>query len=116
VKQTIGALVFVLAMVSSTAEAATIFGGYDCGQWVKRSQQPARKALQEAWLLGFLSGMNVTYELAGSGPRDPLGTLNSADQAFVWMDNFCQANPLRQLDGAALELFAELTAKKLQSK
>jgi hypothetical protein len=45
-------------------------------------------------------------------PADPLNSLNSAAQAFVWLDNFCQANPLRQLDGAANELFAELKVKQ----
>jgi hypothetical protein len=98
------------ALLPITAEAATIFGGYDCGQWVNRPRGRSHPA--ESWLLGYLSGMNVAHYRADLSPKNPLDVLNSADQAYVWMDNFCRANPLRQLDGAAVELFDELRAKK----
>lgn len=87
-----------------------MFGGYDCGQWVSRPRGKSHPA--ESWALGYLSGLNVAHERAHMSPTDPLDSLNSADQVFLWLDNFCQANPLRKLDGAASELFEELKAKK----
>jgi len=87
-----------------------MFGGYDCGQWASRPRGRSHPA--ESWVLGYLSGLNVAHDRAGMSPLDPLSSLNSAAQAFLWLDNFCQANPLRQLDGATNELFAELKAKQ----
>ena len=66
----------------------------------------------ELWLMGYLSGLNVQHDRAGLLPRDPLDALNSADQAFVWIDNFCKANPLQKLEGAASELFSELKERR----
>jgi hypothetical protein len=106
----LGTIAVAVALLSTTVEAATIFGGYDCGQWVNRPRGRAHPA--ESWLVGYLSGRSVGHALLGGSPKDPLDALNSADQAYVWMDNFCKANPLRRLDGAADELFAELIAKK----
>jgi hypothetical protein len=106
----LGAVAVATALMSTTAPAATIFGGYDCGQWVNRPRGRSHPA--ESWLLGFLSGRSTGHSFARLSPKDPLDALNSADQAYVWMDNFCRANPLRQLDGAANELFEELKAKQ----
>ena len=65
----------------------------------------------EEWVVGFLSGLNVMHDQARRQPPNPLDRLNSMDQAFVWIDNFCKANPLRKLDGAASELFDELITR-----
>ncbi len=96
---------FVLLTAFAPAlSAATIFGGYDCGQWTKRKPNHP----MEAWVTGYLSGLSVMHAQAQRQPPDPLDRLNSIDQAFVWLDNFCKANPLRRLDGATVELFDEL--------
>lgn len=72
------ALVLV-AMLSWTLEAqaqkVTGIGGGDCGQWIS---QPS--PIQKAWLLGYLSGLNASWD---DLPEDPLSALSSADQAFV---------------------------------
>ena len=106
------ALIIAVLLFSGTAEAATatMFGGYDCGQWVTRPRGRSHPA--ESWVLGYLSGLSVAHDRSGMPPADPLNSLNSAAQTFLWLDIFCQANPLRQLDGAANELFAELKSKQ----
>ena len=108
-KRTAPAILLAGLLLSNPAIAAVMFGGYDCGQWVNRLRG---RAPAESWVLGYLSGLSVAHERAGMLPQDPLDTLNSADQIYVWLDNFCQANPLRKLDGAANELFAEVKAKQ----
>lgn len=44
--------------------------------------------------------------------RDPLGRLKSAQQVYVWMDNYCKANPLKTVTEAGYELVVELMEKK----
>lgn len=97
----------LMLMISSTSSATVIFGGYDCGQWVKRPKNHP----MESWISGYLSGLNSMYSISSSSPTDPLDQLNSLDQVYLWLDNFCKANPLRKVDGGALELFIELKVK-----
>ncbi|MDM0117529.1 hypothetical protein QTI66_36050 [Variovorax sp. J22R133] len=43
---------------------------------------------------------------------DPLHNLTSADQAYLWMDNYCKANPLKGVADGAADLFIEVQQKK----
>jgi hypothetical protein len=43
--------------------------------------------------------------------KDPLDKINSAEQIFVWMDNYCRANPLKNVREGAQDLFIELQKK-----
>lgn len=97
----------ILAMPTIGYAANTSFGTPDCGQWVKTARPSER-----AWLLGYLSGMNTVWDGEGNKPADPLGKLNSADQAYLWMDNYCKANPLKNVSTGAVDLFFELVKKK----
>lgn len=99
---------FILMLtISSTSSASVIFGGYDCGEWVNRPKNHP----MESWVAGYLSGLNSMYSISNASSTDPLVQLNSLDQAYLWLDNFCKANPLRKVDGVAYELFIELKAK-----
>lgn len=97
----------VLLASASMVTGQTYFGGYDCGEWFKKPHA-------KTWLLGYLSGVNVgTTSQMGFPPNyDPLGKLNSSEQAFLWMDNYCKANPLKTVLDGALHLYNELRAKK----
>lgn len=86
----------------------TTFGGIDCGQWLNEKKFP-----HKTWLLGFVSGINMMNKL--HDPEldvDALAKINSAEQIFVWMDNYCQKNPLSELKAGSLSLFVELMKKK----
>ena len=110
-KKTLGVLLIAMA-ASLPVQAQTTFGDYDCGEWFKETKRHAAKA----WLLGFLSGMNVAQPdqndplgIRESTPKKyPLSKLKSADQAFLWMDNFCKASPLESVSTGAYQLFREL--------
>lgn len=106
-------LLLAIVIAASTAsgyaqtQSTISFGQPDCGQWVRDG-----RAADRAWLLGYLSGMNRIHNIWGHGPADPLDTLNSAEQAVLWMDNWCKANPLKGVGLGGLELLLELMKMK----
>ena len=90
-------------LISEPALAIVVFGGSDCGQWVNQQSE-----FRKTWLLGFLSGLNSGVVGTAGIKGDPLDKLNSADQAYVWMDNYCRANPLKKVSDGAHTLYREL--------
>ena len=109
-KKVIVALTTMLLLVQPIF-AQAIFGGSDCGQWVS-SKIDTRKA----WVLGFMSGMSMgTYYFATPADRkangDWLDKVNSADQIFIFIDNYCQKNPLKRVESAGFALYLELISK-----
>lgn len=95
------AALMIFCVFPATAQSV-IFGGSDCGQWFKN------KEISSTWLLGYLSGINAAI----SKGHDPLEKLNSAEQAFLWMDNYCRNNPLQTVQIGANKLYKELHLKK----
>ena len=89
------------------AQPSTTFGDPGCSEWFV---QP--NATKKLWLMGFLSGMNVAADRSGAQPKDLLGTLTSASQAFLSVDNFCRANPKSTVEAAGLALMEELRKKR----
>ena len=81
------------------------FGTSDCGQWVANSKS---NFSIRSWLLGYMSGLN--YGLSNE-KNDALNKVNSAEQIFLWMDNFCTKNPLKRVSQGGNELFDELSKK-----
>ena len=104
----IAAAAICLAAQSSFAQITT-FGQPDCGQWLTEKTVGRR-----AWLVGYLSGMNVVHVVSTPENRNsnPLKELSSIDQAFVWMDDYCRKNPLDNLTFGGLSLFTELMKKE----
>ena len=89
------------------------FGSRDCGHWIKRTDSVTAKVVTEAWLTGYLSGLNWMHSVndpKGKIP-DPLNKVNSAEQMFLWMDNYCRKNPLNSASTGAQDLFIELMKK-----
>jgi hypothetical protein len=95
-----------LCLVMQSALSQTTFGDPDCGTWIKSPRET-----DKAWLLGYLTGLNIGTPDSKAYP-DPLGALGSAQQAYLWMDNFCQTNPLSKVGGGGVILFWELVAKR----
>jgi len=91
----------------------TTFGTRDCGQWMKRTDSVATKSHNESWLVGFMSGLSTMYWIGveKNNKHDPLEKVNSAEQLFLWMDNYCNKNPLNRVSQGGLALFMELRDK-----
>ena len=102
-------LAFSATAISGEAVAVTVMGARSCGDWLSHKPLGQDKnwsrLVQEAWLVGYLSGM------ASGTDRDALGG-SSGSSLFVWMDNYCQANPLDGIDDGGSRLFFELLRRK----
>jgi hypothetical protein len=96
----LAALLMVAGGQAALAAGTTTFGDSPCAQWV---EQPRRA--HKTWLMGFLSGMNVT---ASGKPVDPLAHIASADEVFAWMDRYCRKNPEHKLSEGAVDFYLEL--------
>jgi len=81
------------------------FGNPDCGRWIANSKSTIS---MRTWLLGFMSGLNSGLS---NTKNDALAKINSAEQIFLWMDNYCAKNPLRSVNDGGNELFFELKNK-----
>jgi len=95
--KTLSLIVLVLSFAITTpAIAATdngaysTFGASSCGDWVKaRKENKWVTVVQQRWIGGYLSAFNKqTY-----GVYNILGKTDM-ESAYLWMDNYCQANPL----------------------
>lgn len=103
----------ITLIVSSPVFAATTFGMPDCGQWFSGTQ--IQKQNSRAWVMGWLSGVNNSFNVdtaKGQIRPDFLKQIRSADQIFLFVDNFCRANPLEDVSAAADQLMADLISKK----
>jgi hypothetical protein len=98
------ALAFAISLVTP-AHSQTTFGASDCGEWIK-----SQNIQKRSWLMGYLSGINAAHYV-GNMKIDHLDKLSSADQAYVWMDNYCKQNPLNDLTLGGWLLFQELKSR-----
>ena len=103
IKQLLILLVFACGLMPP-ASGQTTYGEPDCGQWVSKKREP-----DKAWLLGYLSGASA-WQTANS-KADLLKQVGSAEQIFLWMDNYCKATPLGFLSDGATKLIVELIVK-----
>jgi hypothetical protein len=104
-------VVLALSCPWALADKPTVFVPGDCGLWVK-TQSPALRATMSGWLLGYLSGLSMRHEQ----PNDPLASLNSPEQATLWLDKYCRNNPLSNLQVGGNSLFGELDRQMSQSR
>jgi hypothetical protein len=101
------AMVSVMMMVgasmpaSSEPRAMAGYGLTSCGTWTQ-ARQAHGEAKLEAWVLGYLSGLNMD----STHPDALNGT--DFDGLNGWIDNYCKAKPLQALALAALDLMHEL--------
>jgi hypothetical protein len=103
-----GLVALALAITPAPALAQEIWveAGIDCGQWV--SAPGATKDLYEVYVLGTIDAWAVAHD------RDfwRVPTRASREAAYVWIDNWCRANPLNLLIDAASALFTFRTGMK----
>jgi|LauGreDrversion4_1035100.scaffolds.fasta_scaffold278117_1 hypothetical protein len=101
-------LAALVAMAASNPVIAQrLIGNVDCGKWVKDQSTTPPNLLNRAWVAGYISGLNIGDEKA----RNTLKNISSADQIFLWMDNYCKANPLKDVSYGAETLMEELRKK-----
>jgi len=95
-------IVMVTIGFSTNSSAVIVDGAASCGQWAAGSVARSWAHIADtAWVLGYLSGKAVN-----SGAD----VLRNTDKASIvlWMDNYCNRNPLKDVGDGADSLFIEL--------
>jgi len=84
-------------------------GDSDCGEWVTARKENRSMAL-EHFALGFLNGLSsgTQYEFWRA-----TGAKTSRVAVYLWIDNYCQSNPLDPLVTAVIKLFDERSGRRL---
>lgn len=99
------AILFTCASLAQAAATVNFVGVRSCGEWFSNKSSELLKSNQESWLLGYLSG------LASVTRKDFItGTDNST--LFQWVDDFCRAKPIEDIDSAANEIARKLINRK----
>ncbi len=82
-----------LCLLCQTASAEWVRAEPDCAMWMT-PDTAARELENKAWLIGFLSGANMAFSL--DADRKPFNYFEGLTngQIYLWMDNYCRANPL----------------------
>ena len=93
----------LLSGVLTNVHAVMLIGNVDCGKWFSHSPQA------KGWVAGYMSGLSAAGLYPG---EDPLAKIRSAEQVFLWIDNYCRANPLKSVGDAGNALFEELAESK----
>jgi hypothetical protein len=82
-------------------------GAASCGTWsADRQRNEARSQLNQAWVLGYVTGYNI-YKSTQDSVTKPMDTR----AMMLWIDNYCDANPDRDIADAAKALIDELTGR-----
>jgi hypothetical protein len=98
------AVVALLLLPTNPLRAgATIVGAgsKSCSVWTNRTKNAVVKGAFESWVVGFISGLNV------SGDREIVGG-GDFTAIIAWMDQRCRSRPTDQIGIAALDLAMEL--------
>ncbi|HXF87012.1 MAG TPA: hypothetical protein VNK48_01495 [Xanthobacteraceae bacterium] len=100
--------IFVVGAISvaSFAEASVLGpGGASCVTWSQdRQRNEAHSQLNQAWVLGFVTGYIVYKPPQRLSPR-PMDSRSM----MLWIDNYCDANQEKDIADAAKALIEELT-------
>lgn len=96
-------IVLITFVSTSYAKGILAYKSADCGQWVQ-ARKENRAGYFEAHLVGYVNGLAV-----GAGIDlwvRANGNKVSKEQLFLWMDNWCQNNPLEEI-GYGAYVFAD---------
>ena len=100
------AIAIAIALFSLAGNAVTVRGGPSCAAWLRERQASTDTSnYNEFWLLGYVSGLSV------SSNTDVLR--NTPNTSLMnWIDGYCRANSLHNLEEAGSELFFDLKRQK----
>ena len=102
-KRALVVVAMLLLLTTRLKAGSTIVGAgsQSCKAWTNRKKNPVVKEAFESWVMGFVSGLNV------SGDREIVGG-GEFSAIVAWMDRRCSSNPSDQIGVAALDLAMEL--------
>ena len=85
-------------------------GGSSCGTWTESRKDAVAGANNVSWMLGYVTaygryGWSLSSNVAAD--TDNIGLV-------AWMDNYCAAHPLEEIEDAAHALVLELGERYVQ--
>lgn len=99
-------VVFVTLFVSFPAMGQTFSvmgeGNESCGTWIV-DREANQASNEQSWVLGFKSGAN---ELGMFASNKSISITTDSNGAFGWIDNYCRANPTKEVVDAAGQFWA----------
>jgi hypothetical protein len=99
------ALALMAAAGLSAGQKMWVETSENCGEWMK-ARKLKRSSPHEARLVGLIDGMAVGRMIEiWKAPSGPTGR----EQLYVWMDQYCQANPQSRIVIGAEEFANERT-------
>jgi hypothetical protein len=101
----VGLLLFSLA-----ADAAMVLGpgSASCVTWNgDRQRNESHSQLNQAWVLGFVTAYNLYKPASQNSSPRPM----DSRAMMVWVDNYCDANPLKDIFDAAQALIEDLEGR-----
>jgi hypothetical protein len=102
-------LIYLILPTQCFAGAASVIAK-TCETWNQHIQADDSSAIvDEAWLIGYLSGISTSADI------DFIKMIDT-DSIKSWVDNYCQAHPLKLLEDAGQTLAQELMERKHQDK
>ena len=99
------ALALILTCEISAGQRIWVETPEDCGEWLK-ARKLKRSSPHEARLVGLLSGMAIGRM---TDIWKAQGNPMTREQAYLWMDRYCQSNPRSRVVIGAEELANERT-------
>lgn len=98
-------LALMLASGIGAGQTIRVETAEDCGEWTK-ARKLKRSSPHEARLIGLLDGMAIGRMIEIWKAQ---GSPMSKEQAYSWMDKYCQSNPVSKVAIGAEELANEKT-------
>ena len=98
----------LLAFAAASSHPGTVYGWHhSCADWTKARSSESRWQGDEGYILGLVSG----YNIYGPGDGDVASGPNATGM-LGWVDQYCAANPLDNIDTAGFKLVVELKRRK----
>jgi hypothetical protein len=106
----VGAVVATMVVCGQARAQAEIsvfgLGSANCGTWLRHAKEDAYDREADIWLAGYLTANN--QRLFATGLRATVGHGTDVDSGIAWIDQYCQAHPLKYVMEAAWALVREL--------
>lgn len=90
---------------STNSNAVDVIANRTCGVWAKDHAASSWEAAQDdSWLYGYLSGYAMESRVDFLHSTD-------ADSIILWMNNYCNTNPLDYISVGVIKLKKELIGR-----
>ena len=99
-----------LLLFSLVADAAVVLGpgSASCVTWNgDRQRNESHSQLNQSWVLGFVTAYNLYRPASQNSTPRPMDSRGM----MAWIDNYCDANPLKDISDAAQALIDDLEGR-----